>query len=356
MAYLLPLLTALRTRGCDARLVCMGEGGLADAATTRGIPCEVLPMQSAWDPKVLPELRRHIVRGSWDVVHTHGMRANLPVRAIISVMRRRPSLFTTVHSDLALDYDGRSKSRAYVLLDRLSWPAVDIFFCVSAALAAVLHARGVPEARIQVIHPGIEASCDRITATTPTVGTVARLVAVKDICLLLEAARLVRERVPGLRVTVIGDGPERPRLEALSSQLGLDDAAQFLGEVRPVGPALREMQVYALTSLSEGVPLSALEAMCMGLPVVATAVGGVPEMLEDGVSGFLVPRQKDRGLTAQALADRITTLLTDADLRTRMGEEARRRAAEGFSPAAAAIRTLRCYQRVVAGRREDGGE
>ncbi|MBN1629989.1 MAG: glycosyltransferase, partial [Thermoleophilia bacterium] len=82
MTYLLPLVAALRAEGCDARLVCLGGGGLAEEAAARGLPCKVLPMAAAWDPRVLPGLRRALTRGLWDVVHTHGMRANFPVRVL----------------------------------------------------------------------------------------------------------------------------------------------------------------------------------------------------------------------------------------------------------------------------------
>ena len=156
MAYLLPLLTALRTEECDANLLCLGSGGLAVEAAGRGLPCEVLPMSGPWDVRVLPGLRRYLAAGGWEVVHTHGMRANLPVRTILRAMRRRPALFTTIHSDLALDYSHAIKSWGYVALDRFSAGTVDGFFCVSADLAGGLAARGVPKSQIRVVYPGIE--------------------------------------------------------------------------------------------------------------------------------------------------------------------------------------------------------
>jgi glycosyltransferase involved in cell wall biosynthesis len=367
MAYLLPLLAALRTEGCDAHLLCLGTGGLAVEAAGRGLPCEILPMENPWDVRILPGLRRYLTDGGWEVVHTHGMRANLPVRAvlrtILRVARPRPALFTTIHSDLALDYAHPLKSRAYVALDRFSAGAVDGFFCVSADLARKLAARGVSRSRIRVVYPGIEpvdpeALGDLSAGSRPdaeVVGTVARLVGVKDIGLLLEAARLLRDQRPGLRVVVVGDGPERAALERQAAAAGLSDVVEFRGEVRPAWSALREFQVYALTSISEGVPLSVLEAMSMGLPVVATAVGGIPEIIDDGVNGYLVPRDEDRTATAAALADRLEALLADPEARARMGAAARRRATEEFSTTTAARETLRFYERVLIERSGNGG-
>jgi glycosyltransferase involved in cell wall biosynthesis len=369
MSYLLPLLTALRAEGCDADLLCLGGGGLAEAAATRGLPCEVLPMTNPWDPRVLPALRRRLTAG-WDVAHTHGMRANLPVRTILRVTPGRPALFTTIHSDLALDYSRALMSRAYVALDRVSAGVVDGFCCVSGDLARRLVARGVASARVRVIYAGLEAPVQDAAAAPPVdaapgaesrgstpeiVGTVARLVAVKDIDLLLETAAILRTRRPQVRVVVVGDGPERPALERRAAEMGLEDVVEFRGEVRPAWPALRGFQVYALTSVSEGVPLSVLEAMAVGLPVVAAAVGGIPEIVEEGVTGFLVARCDDRAATAAALAARLEVLLSDPEVRQRMGAAARRRATQTFSTAAAARGTLRFYERVLAQRSENGG-
>lgn len=380
MSYLLPLVGALRAQGCEASLLCLGAGGLAEAAAARGLPCEVLPMSGPWDVRVLPSLCHRLTAG-WDVVHTHGMRANLPVRTILRVTPDRPALFTTIHSDLALDYPHALLSRAYVALDRVSATVVDGFFCVSADLAARLVARGTPESRIRVVYPGLElmppwdatassgaAASSEVSAapgaaaspevsaapgaagTSEVVGTVTRLVAVKDIALLLEAAALLRTRRPHVRFVIVGDGPERSALEGRAADLALGEVVEFRGEVRPAWPALREFRVFALTSVSEGVPLAVLEAMAAGLPVVATAVGGMPEIVEDGVTGFLVSREGDRATVAAALASRLETLLADWEVRERMGAAARRRATQEFSTALAARRTLRFYERVLVER------
>jgi exopolysaccharide biosynthesis WecB/TagA/CpsF family protein len=363
-AYLLSLVRALRDQNCDARLLCLGTGGLATEAARRGLPVEVLPMANAWDPRVLPGLCRRIITGSWDVVHTHGMRANFAVRVLMRAMRRRPLLFTTIHSDLALDYSSTLRSRTYSLLDRSTIGTVDALCCVSADLAAKAEARGIPRSKIHVVHPGLElpeppsdrsggppTEAVRPPGSRPVIGTIARLVPVKDLGLLLEAARRVLEVVPGLRVVIVGDGPERSSLERKAAKEGLSEVVEFRGEVRPAWPALRELDVYVSTSVAEGLPLSVLEAMSAGLPVVATAVGGLPEAIEDGVNGFLIRRNADRAATAAALAQRLATILTDEALGKRMSSEARRRVAEGFSTGAVGERMLSLYQGELASRR-----
>ena len=377
MSYLLPLLTALRVQDCDARLVCLGGGGLADAAARRDLPHTIIPMSHPWDPRVLTPLRRLLAAEDWQVVHTHGMRANLPVRAVLPTISRRPLLFTTVHSDLALDYASPFKSGGYALLDRASRPLVAGFCCVSAALARGLVASGVAESRVHVVHPGLEPwagfapprggapapstarapseggpGCDSgapggAYRRAPTIGTVARLVPVKDLGLLLDAVALVAQEVPGVRAVIIGDGAERAALEGRAARQDLAGRVEFLGPVVPAWPELARFDVYALSSESEGIPISVLEAMAAGLPVVATAVGGLPETVLDGTTGFLVKRAQDRTAVAAALAGRLAELLLDPALRQRMGEAARKRVAEDFSSEAAGSTMVSLYARAL---------
>jgi glycosyltransferase involved in cell wall biosynthesis len=357
MSYLLPLLTALRAQGCDAHLVCLGGGGLAEAAAARALPHTVIPMSRSWDPRSLTPLRGSLVWDesgrNWDAVHTHGMRANLPVRMLLPTLRPRPLVFTTVHSDLALDYASPLKARGYLALDRLTRNAVDGFCCVSAPLARALVARGAPAARVHVVHAGIEmddlVSLPRPDGTAPpTIGVVARMVPVKDLGLLLDAAALVAREVPHARLVMVGDGPERAALERRAAEPDLSGRVSFLGHVTPARPLLAGFDVLALSSESEGLPISVLEAMAAGVPVVATAVGGLPEALQDGVSGFLVQRTGDRAASAAALAARLTAVLSDAALRARMGKAGKRRVMEDFSSEAAARSMIAIYERTRA--------
>jgi glycosyltransferase involved in cell wall biosynthesis len=374
MSYLLPLLAALRAQGCDAHLLCLGRGGLADAAARRDLPHAVIPMSHPWDARVIPPLRHHLSVQDWQVVHSHGMRANLPVRLVLPTVLRRPLLFVTVHSDLALDYSNSLKARGYALMDRATRPLVAGFCCVSAALARGLVERGIPESRVYVVHPGIEtfsagapgapaaaeaaappqtqvaagAFADRASDHAPTIGTVARLVPVKDLGLLLDAVALVAEKVPQVRAVIVGDGPERAALEQRAAAGDLVGRVQFMGHVTPARPVMARFDVFALSSESEGVPISVLEAMAVGLPVVATAVGGLPETVLDTVTGYLVKRAPERAATAGALAGRLAEILLDPAVRQRMGEAGKRRVAEHFSSEAAGSTMLNIYARALA--------
>lgn len=369
MSHLLPLLSALGRTGCEVHLLCLGGGGLAEQARDRGLSVVVLPMKGAYDPRVLSALRR-VLRTDlgpvkrWDVVHTHGMRANLPVRMTLRTIRRRPCLFTTVHSDLRLDYSSRGLAHVYLGLDRLTRGGVDRVVCVSDALRTLLERRGYPAEQLLTVRSGLEMTGpaaeeaagfarDRLSrqVRSPQVGTVARLVAVKDIDLMLQVVGRLRRTHPDVRLIIVGDGPEGSRLEVQAAALGLEGAVDFRGRVDDVRSMLKELDVYLVTSLFEGgVSMAVLEAMLSGLPVVATAAGGVAEAVIDKETGYVVERTRDRDALAAALAECVAGLLDDPSLRARMGAAGARRVRARFTVEKTAAETLRAYERCLVER------
>ncbi len=373
MTHLLPLLSGLQRSGCDVHLLCLGAGGLAERARLRGVPVRVVPMKNAWDAAVLPSLRRTLSdgpwseggSGRWDVVHTHGMRANLPVRLGLPRGRRRPCLLTTVHSDLLLDYSSPLLARVYQALDLSTARLVDTIICVSDSLRALLVERGYPRDRLVRIWSGIEWPAegesntgntdggDGRTGRIPRIGTVARLAPVKDLGLLLEVVARLRRTIPRLECLIAGDGPERSRLEDLARHLGLAEAVRFIGRVEDPGPFLASLDVFVVTSVFEGgVSMSVLEAMATGLPVLTTAAGGVAEAVKDGETGFVAARDGERSALAATLTERAETLLADHDLRQRMGAAGAARVRECFLVERTVAKTLRAYERCLAGRGE----
>ena len=157
------------------------------------------------------------------------------------------------------------------------------------------------------------------------VGSLGRLHPQKGFSDLLTAFAQVRQRIPSVRLFVAGDGELRDDLEAQARSLGMAAVVTFAGVRADVSEVLAALDVFVLPSLWEGMPNAVLEAMASGLPVVATAVGGTPEVVVDGVTGLLVPPQ-DPGALAQAIGH----LLRDPDLRRRMGRAGRRRVEEHF--------------------------
>ena len=169
---------------------------------------------------------------------------------------------------------------------------------------------------------------DETGSLVPLIVCVARQVTVKNLGLLLEACALLVQRHVRFRCVLVGDGPCRTELEAARARLGLMEIVEMPGaaEQSQVLEWWQHAIIGVLTSDSEGMPVSLMEAAACGVPAVATAVGGVPELVEDGVTGLLVPPRD-----APALASALERLLVDRSLRTRLGRAARRRAEDKFS-------------------------
>lgn len=187
--------------------------------------------------------------------------------------------------------------------------------------------------RPHVVYPGVDipnrSGCgkgpDRFSAGT-VIGTARRLIPIKGIIYLIRAFALLRRSVHDVRLEIAGSGPERPLLESEVRLLGLEDCITFLGWREDLDSVLKGWQVFVLPSLEEGFGVAALEAMAAGLPVIASAVGGVPELVEDGRTGLLVPPGN-----SAALAHCLRELLLNPEQRLAMGTAGRIRARECFS-------------------------
>ncbi|TNF22704.1 MAG: colanic acid biosynthesis glycosyltransferase WcaL [Rhodobacteraceae bacterium] len=183
--------------------------------------------------------------------------------------------------------------------------------------------------KLHIVHCGIEpARYDPAPRDGPPhLMFVGRLAAVKGIPVLLEALAFLQPRMPDLQVTLIGDGPERARLERDAADLGLREMVAFAGykSQAEVAEALRHTDALVLPSFAEGVPVVLMEAMAAGRPVIATSVAGVRELVEDGVSGFLVHPGD-----ALTLVEAITRVLEDPERRARMGAAGRAKVEEDF--------------------------
>jgi glycosyltransferase involved in cell wall biosynthesis len=205
---------------------------------------------------------------------------------------------------------------------------------VSERVADSAAALGVPRAKITVIPNGVDVgrfstpAAERppeLQGRTPVLGSVGCLAPRKDYAVLLEAVAGLRARYPRLLFVLVGDGPERAALESRARSLGLDGAVMFAGERPDVERWLPHFDLFALSSREEGIPNALLEAMAAGRPVVATAVGGTPEVVVDGLTGVLVPPGDPSAL--RAALERLLERPEDA---RRMGQLAAARAREEY--------------------------
>jgi glycosyltransferase involved in cell wall biosynthesis len=275
-----------------------------EAARDAGIPVEVIAERGRFDFGVLPQLRSVVARLGPDIIQTHNVKSHLLVR--LAGLRRSIPWIAFHHGYTARDL----RDRLYRHFDRLSLPAADHVVTVCRPFAAQIRGYGVPAARISVLHnsvtPYVAPSADLVTATrarfglaeeVPVILAVGRLSREKGHCDLIDAVARLKQ----VRLVLVGDGPARGRIEKHIRALGLSNSVVLCGHQDDVRPFYAIAAVLALPSHSEGSPNVLLEAMAAGVPVVATAVGGVPEIATDGETALLVPKG-DVPAMAEALA------------------------------------------------------
>jgi sugar transferase (PEP-CTERM/EpsH1 system associated) len=295
------------------------------------VPLYELSRRPGNDPRLVWQMYRVIRKARPQVVHTHAW-GTLLEGVMAARLARVPVVVHGEHGTLQL--------RGYQRwVQRRAWSAADRVLAVSTRLAERMSAEtGFPLPRIETIRNGVDLARfgrkSRIEARTQlglsqdevVIGTMGRLVGVKNQASLIDAARLLHAR--GLKPTVViaGDGPLRSELEARADAAGLSDALRLLGHRADPEVVLAAMDVYVLPSISEGLPNTVLEAMATGVPVVVTRVGGVDELVQHGVTGLIIPPRD-----SEALARALAMLLQDAALRRNWGAAGRLRAETEFA-------------------------
>jgi glycosyltransferase involved in cell wall biosynthesis len=335
--HLLLLLPALREHGWAVAAVMLHEGepGAEDFAMrleADGVPVERVRLSRALDPRAFSRILRRARRERPAILHTHLVHADfhgLPAGRIARV----PALVSTKHG-----FNEFRDGRAFAAADRAVASLADVHVAISAGLARYLAAsEGFDAASFEVVHYGIEEGPEPPPLPgAPRLAIVGRLIQIKGHDVLLAALAAARERVPGLVLEIAGEGPLEPELRATVARLELDDAVTFLGRVAPVAPVLERADLVVVPSFGEGFGLVALEAMERGRPVIASTVGGLSEIVDDGRTGLLVASGD-----VDALADAIVELASDPSRAAAMGTEGRARALDEFSQE-------RCTERIEA--------
>jgi glycosyltransferase involved in cell wall biosynthesis len=365
--HILSLLEAFRDREQKLSLAVFTDGRLARQARRLGTDVTVIPKRFRGDPAPLWGLIRWIRRSGVDLVHTHMLSGNMYGRVAARLARTR--LVTTLHyiDPQALPFLHPFLQRLFFDSDIRLSAICDRIITTSEHMRRELLSRGMNESKLVSILNGINPEMIDIPAGTrerlrkefslsadaTVVGMAARLVPVKNFTSYLDAARMLLQQGLDATFMVIGDGPLRADLEAHARVLGIADRVIFTGFRDDIMELMSMIDLAVLSSNSETSAYGVSEAMAMGKPVVATAVGGVPELIEHGRSGWLC-----KPGDASALADGIRDVLSDHELANRLSVEAKRTVRERLSLDRMADELLLAYQAAMERRamsHESGG-
>jgi glycosyltransferase involved in cell wall biosynthesis len=314
------------------------------AAARLGVACEIIDETSAFDFRTLRQIRALVARFQPDVIQTHNVKSAFLV-SLAGAHRRMP----WIHWHHGYTTPTR-KQALYNQLNRFSVRGAKQVVTVTSAFIPELLDIGIPRERIEVIPNAIRPDWGASAADVPkvfdsrekTVLAIGRLSKEKAHADLIEALALLKAEpgLPPVRLVLVGDGHERQNLEALAAARNV--SITFAGQVSDVRPFYRQADLFVLPSLSEGSPNALMEAMAAGNPIVATAVGGVPETVTDGIEALLVPAANPAALSAA-----ISKVIGNPDLAGRLSEGAKARVRREFLPEARARRIIELYRRVL---------
>lgn len=349
-AQALVLMKGLRVRGHGAELVTLRESPLARRAAAEGIRVHTVAPTLA-RPRAALCLAQWITEKKAEIVHTH--EAHALTAAWLARVQRKTSLVA-------------SRRLAYTLHQNLislaRYRSVARILAVSRFVAESLAASGIEPRQVAVVYDGVEippaASAEErvrarrrwgIEGEQRLLGCVGYLLPEKGQELLIRAWPVVRKHSGSCRLLLAGDGPSRPRLEALARELGVADAVHFAGFVENVGEVYAGLDAFLFPSLEEPLGSSMLAGMARGLPTVALARGAVPEVITDGANGLLVEEPEPA-----AFAAAITRVIGEPSLAARLGSAARQTVEKHFSSDRMVDETLREYDQVCLEQRPDG--
>ena len=351
-AHLLSLLPRLRDRGWDVRFVMLhehepGAWDFARELTARAIPLDAIPLAADVDPVAFVRLAAYLLGRRPTILHTHLVHADV-YGQLAGVVAGVPIRFSTKHG-----FNEFRENPGFALGDRAIASLAHAHIAISRGLARYLEeVEGFDGASFEIVHYGIEPNGEprAWAGAAPRLLCVGRLIPIKGHIVLLRAFAEARRSIPDLQLDIAGRGPLEPALRALAKELGVGDAVRFLGYVAPVQRAIEESAIVVVPSMGEGFGMVALEAMERARPVIAAEIGGLGELVEEGVTGFLVPPGEP-----EPLATAIIALARDPALAARMGDAGRRRALARFLQERCTDRTEVLYRELLATRLRTNG-
>lgn len=328
----------------DFQVWCLGEvGALADLFGELKIPVESLGLLHRGTLRGMWKLRQKLRDAHVDVLHTHNPSPHIVGAGAVALSRNT----VLVHTKHGRNYP---KDRKKVLWNRVaSWFSDKVVAVSNDARDVAIEIEHVAPTKVQVIQNGIGLpdvwNANRDDAMMKRAIHVARLSRPKDFKTLLEATKLVAAEVPDFQLDLVGDGPQRADIETWCDELQLRENVNFLGFRKDVLDLLEQAGIAILSSTAEGLSITILEAMASGLPVVASDVGGNPELVKDGETGLLVPAK-----SPQSMADALLELIRQPSLARELGQAGRRRIENHFDLRVVVAQYQQLYTDLVAKR------
>lgn len=341
------LSVGLERRGYRVSIGYSTSGALVQELNALGLPLTRLPRLMRIDPILFGGMVRLCLRGAPQIVHTHLFKSDIHGR-LAARMAGVPVVVSTLHS-----MDRWAKIRPLGSLYGLTARYADRIVAVSKEVRRYYGAHtGIPDEKFSTIENGVNvqrfeqqaAAGDLVRQglgldpSAPLLGVVGRLTPPKDHATFLRAAMLISRKVPQARFLIVGDGPLRKALEAQTRALGLSEVLTFTGLRKDIPAVLAALDVLVFSSLWEGLPVALLEGMAAARPVVATSVGGIPDVVLPGRTALLAPPSD-----AEALAQACLYLIANDNMRQAMGQLGYERARTHFSIEVMVDRTAKLY-------------
>jgi len=347
------LLTDLGGRP-DIKIIALSlnQGALVRTLEESGIETIVIPENAHSFVAIFLKALRHLKRRDVQLIHAHRYKENL-LALLLGKFLGVNHLLSTVHGLPEPSSSKYSRRISHVLKTKLDHLLLKHAFTQVIAVSddvknALVHEHGFNPAEVVVIHNGIEmpsVTSHKLPSDTAIhIGTVGRMVPIKGFGLFLEVAAEVTRHVKEVYFSILGEGPLKEELSRKVKELGLDEKVRLEEPRGDPLPYYASLDLYLNTSLHEGLPLSILEAMACGKPVVAPKVGGLPEIITHGEEGFLVESRSPKDF-----AEWCVKLIRNKELRTNMGQKASKKVSKSFSSDLMAESYHRVYQTLATG-------
>lgn len=347
-AMALTLLRRLqKNEGLELCVLLLNHGRLADSLKSCCLRVHVIDEQTHSFRQIQAKTRKIVAQWAPDIIHSHRYKENI-LALLARGLNRRIRLIATQHG--LPEHYGTRVSLSARFMARMHQSMLARFFSTVIAVSTdvrsfLLKRCGLPKERVEIIHNGIElpdVSAGRDgNGQCFVVGSSGRLVKVKDYQLFCEILHYLPARTK-VRFELAGEGPQRPLLETLVRRYDMEEDFVLRGHQEDMDSFYQGLDLYVNTSIHEGIPMTVLEALARGLPVIAPAVGGLTEIINDGVEGFLIPDREPQSFAAKCLL-----LMENEALREEMSQAARKRAQSAFSDHAMADAYYRLYCRTL---------